>query len=298
MSGKRLRMEGNVVGRRGGNAELSNVELAESRVGGQESVTVPASFMVKREPHIALAKSALRTSSIRIVKIVEKSDQFIHAIVGEGGEDPFHLLVVYAAPTISRRSGLWDKLKDVLCGIDEPVLVGGDFNTILRLDERTGGNGRLSLDSLAFGDWISDTSLIDMGFRGNNYTWRRGRVLSTYIAKRLDRVMCNAAMRLKWQEASVTHLLFLASDHPPLYVQLCPTVEGNPKQRPFRFEAAWLKHDSFKEMLENSWNNQLSTPEAFERNTRLFHTSTIIRRRRNRIDMLKNEDGECRYTRA
>ncbi|EOA34884.1 hypothetical protein CARUB_v10022467mg, partial [Capsella rubella] len=39
MSGKRLRMEGNVVGRRGGNAELSNVELAESRVGGQESVT-------------------------------------------------------------------------------------------------------------------------------------------------------------------------------------------------------------------------------------------------------------------
>lgn len=29
-----------------------------------------------------------------------------------------------------------------------------------------------------------------------------------------------------------------------------------------------------------------------DRNTKFFHTSTIIRRRRNRIEMLKNDDGE------
>lgn len=162
-------------------------------------------------------------------------------------------------------------------------------------------------------------------------------------------------------------LIFLCSDHTPLYLQLQPEVKGDPRRRPFRFEAAWLKHDSFKELLQNSWNGEINTPNALfalrqklrkwnrevfgdiqqrkeklgekikniqdlldvcqtdtllqeecvlvkelemvleqeevlwyqksrekwiahgDRNTSFFHTSTIIRRRRNRIEMLKND---------
>lgn len=102
--------------------------------------------------------------------------------------------------------------------ITGPLLIGGDFNTIVRLDERTGGNGRLSPDSLEFGNWISEMSLIDMGFKGNKYTWRRGKAGSSFIAKRLDRVLCCAQVRLNWQEARVSHLPVLASDHSPLYL--------------------------------------------------------------------------------
>ena len=54
------------------------------------------------------------------------------------------MIVVYAAPTPSRRSGLWTALGEVIHNVDGPVFVGGDFNTIVRLDERSGGNGRLS----------------------------------------------------------------------------------------------------------------------------------------------------------
>lgn len=90
-------------------------------------------------------------SGCGVVTIVESSDQFIHAQVSDGTER-CHLVVVYAAPSVSRRSGLWDKLGEVMHGIDEPLVVGGDFNTIIRLDERTGGTGRLSQDSVAFGD--------------------------------------------------------------------------------------------------------------------------------------------------
>lgn len=307
-------------------------------------------------------------NGIGSVTIVASSDQFIYAKVGEGLE-VLHLVVVYAAPTVSRRSGLWDTLKGVIQGIDEPLVIGGDFNTIIRLDERTGGNGRLSLDSLAFGEWVNELSLIDMGFKGNQFTWRRGRVESTYVAKRLDRVLCNAHSRLKWQEALVTHLPFLSSDHTPLHVQLSPSPQCNPSRRPFRFEAAWLQHEGFQAMLQDSWNSQLTTPQALaglreqlkrwnrevfghvqkrkeklmeeikkvqdlldstqtdallskeaglleefelvleqeeiiwfqksrekwialgDRNTTYFHTSTIIRRRRNRIESLKGDDS-------
>lgn len=93
--------------------------------------------------------------TVGLVEIVESSDQFIHARVGTR-DDCLNLVVVYAAPTVSKRSGLWGKLREVVGGIVEPLLIGGDFNTILQLDERTGGNGRLSPDSMAFSAWIND----------------------------------------------------------------------------------------------------------------------------------------------
>ena len=305
-------------------------------------------------------------SEIGEVEIVESSDQFIHAVI-VNGEERVNLVVVYAAPTASRRSGLWEPLRRVVSSVDGSVIVGGDFNTIIRLDERCGGNGRLSSDSLAFGEWINNLSLIDMGFCGNQYTWRRGKSENFLVAKRLDRVLCCPHTRLKWQEAKVSHLPFLASDHAPLYVQLSPECQGNASRRPFRFEAAWLKHPSFKDLLASSWKNDINTRAALkdlryklkkwnrevfgdvqvrkdkllkvikvtqslvdqqpsnelleeetlllkeldvvleqeeviwfqksrekwidhgDRNTSFFHTSTVIRRRRNRIECLKND---------
>lgn len=142
-------------------------------------------------------------------------------------------------------------------------------------------------------------------------------------------------------------------------------VQSDPKRRPFRFEAAWLKHSGFKDLLTASWKRDISTAAALvslkdtlrrwnrevfgdvmkrkekllveiktvqdslevtptdallereelllkefdsvleqeeliwlqksrekwfelgDRNTSFFHTSTVIRRRRNRIEMLK-----------
>ncbi|XP_010463327.1 PREDICTED: uncharacterized protein LOC104743994 [Camelina sativa] len=200
-------------------------------------------------------------SGIGVVTVVNSSDQYIHARIVDGLE-VVHLIAVYAAPTVSRRSGLWGQLKDVIQGITEPIISGGDFNTIVRADERTGGDGQFSQDSLSFSEWINELALIDMGFKGNRFTWKRGRVESTFVAKRLDRILCCPQSRLKWQEASVTHLPFLSSDHAPLYIQLCPEVRSDPSRRPFRFETAWLSHPGFKELLQNSWNSDVSTPQA------------------------------------
>ncbi|XP_022562590.2 uncharacterized protein LOC111208123 [Brassica napus] len=198
------------------------------------------------------------------LEVVKSSDQFIHARIGNGAE-VINLIVVYAAPSPSRRSGLWAALEEVLRNAEGPVFVGGDFNTIVRIDERSGGNGRLSEDSLKFGDWINDMSLIDMGFHGNQFTWKRGKTESTFLAKRLDRILCCAQSRLRWQEASVRHLPFLASDHAPLYKQLTPEVKGDARRRPFRFEAAWLQHNEFQDLQTTSWDRDIDTREALQR---------------------------------
>lgn len=48
-------------------------------------------------------------------------------------------------------------------------------------------------------------------------------------------------------------------------MQLSPEVERNPSRRPFRFEAAWLNHSSFKELMIASWDGRLKTPEALNK---------------------------------
>ncbi|KFK31800.1 hypothetical protein AALP_AA6G160500 [Arabis alpina] len=326
-SGKRLRVKRAGVGRPGGMFARDGTENLTSQTPCQENNTemfrVSSTTAAEGTSYAGISISGrdgavrcitgvprspksgglwlLWRSSVGNVVILEAFDQFIHAKVGEGLES-IHLVVVYAAPTVCRQSGLWEKLRDVIHGIDESVIVGGDFNTILRLDERTGGNDKLSLDSMAFGDWINGLSLIDMGFKGNKFTWRRGRMESTYIAKRLDRVLCNASARLRWQEASVTHLPFLSSDHTPLFIQLCPILVGNPRRRPFRFEAAWLKHESFQDMLKSSWNGGTSTPKALEelreklkkRNREVF--GDVQKRREQLVDEIKSVQDRLELT--
>lgn len=60
----------------------------------------------------------------------------------------------------------------------------------------------------------------------------------------------------------MTHLPFLSSDHAPLYIQLQSEDGGDPKRRPFRFEAAWLGHTGFKDLISSSWRREITTPEA------------------------------------
>ncbi|KAL8151216.1 LOW QUALITY PROTEIN: hypothetical protein V2J09_021024 [Rumex salicifolius] len=197
-------------------------------------------------------------NSSSVVAIVNFSNQFIHASV-DFREGLVHLFAVYAASSLVRRRDLWDELENIMSGISEPLFIGGDFNTIAGFDERMGSNGRLSPDSLEFGDWTNKLSLVDLGFKGQRYTWFRGRDPVTRVAKRLDRVLCCAQGRLRWQEASVTHALFMSSDHAALHFQLSLSHRCNADRWPFQFKAAWLRHEA---LLSASWNSALSTPEA------------------------------------
>lgn len=52
----------------------------------------------------------------------------------------FYITLVYAKCSIFDRKLLWDSLKNVHNQISGPWLVGGDFNCVLTVDERLGGN--------------------------------------------------------------------------------------------------------------------------------------------------------------
>jgi hypothetical protein len=69
---------------------------------------------------------------------------------------------------------------------DLPWVMMGEFNEILYLHEKEGGNPRSQQYMSAFREALLDCKLEDLGFIGDNFTWHRGR-----IREHLDRAVAN-----------------------------------------------------------------------------------------------------------
>lgn len=143
------------------------------------------------------------------------------------------------------------------------------------------------------------------------------------VQERLDRVLANSDWCILFPDAMVQHLPRLHSDHCPILLCCEPDLVMDRSQRPLRFQSMWFSHEGFLpmvtaaslyyshqlQMLEidllREYNQILEQEETFwaqksrvqwlqqgEKNTRFFHLSTICRRRRNRISILRDDDGE------
>lgn len=64
---------------------------------------------------------------------------FLHASINAGDGKEWELTAVYASPITSRRRGMWIKLDKM--NIKKPWLLLGDFNCILKAEERSSSSG-------------------------------------------------------------------------------------------------------------------------------------------------------------
>ncbi|RYR72317.1 hypothetical protein Ahy_A02g006513 [Arachis hypogaea] len=72
-------------------------------------------------------------------------------------------------------SSLWKELENFAVTIQGPWCVGGDFNSIIFLEE-IGGSFNLSQDSRRFQECIQNCGLKDLSFSVPPFTWQRNRV--------------------------------------------------------------------------------------------------------------------------
>ncbi|XP_072075660.1 uncharacterized protein [Arachis hypogaea] len=106
----------------------------------------------------------------------------------------------------------------VSVGHNRPWMAVGDFNEIVAPDESTVQAGR-------------------------------------DLAKRLDRAIVNEAWMTMFPEGYSEILSRLHSDHCPILVRChgSPRVKGS---RPFRFQATWATHPSYKHVISKAWNQE------------------------------------------
>ncbi|KAL5855882.1 hypothetical protein ACOSQ4_005684 [Xanthoceras sorbifolium] len=81
----------------------------------------------------------------------------------------------------------WSLLQRLMGLSGLPWIIGGDFNEILRSEEKLGGLVRSHRAMDSFREVIDDCNLIDMGFKGSSFTWCNRQDGQNLIQERLER---------------------------------------------------------------------------------------------------------------
>lgn len=116
-----------------------------------------------------------------------------------------------------------------------------DFNVVLHEKEKSGGAPFNFHHSAPFVHCIDMCQLVDLGFKGPCFTWKRGN-----LCERLDRVLSNTAWRAIFSTYLVIHLPIQSSDHCGLWLRMNPLNENQRKRDYFKFLSPWLDHFDFR----------------------------------------------------
>ncbi|KAK4411853.1 hypothetical protein Sango_0258300 [Sesamum angolense] len=143
------------------------------------------------------------------------------------------------------RRALWDALRAGSVGAS-PWIVGGDFNTVLSPDERSGGSAPSGMAMSDFHDAIADCALVDAGYVGSPYT-----CYSRRLRQRLDLVLISSCWMTVFPKMQVAHLELSHSDHRGLLVEAECSVER--KVSSFCFQHMWTTHSEFLGVVCRNW---------------------------------------------
>ncbi|XP_028087357.1 uncharacterized protein LOC114288068 [Camellia sinensis] len=140
--------------------------------------------------------------------------------------------------------------------MQQPWLVARDFNDYANQRERRSFSANHNTSrTQKFLDRVNHYNLIDLGSSRPRMTWTNNRQGLANTMERLDRALCNAKWRTMFPEATVRVLPRTYSDHSPLVVYTQGMHTLNPRNRPFRFEAAWMSHPDLINVIKSSWHN-------------------------------------------
>ncbi|XP_010666466.1 uncharacterized protein LOC104883619 [Beta vulgaris subsp. vulgaris] len=183
-----------------------------------------------------------------------KHDQFITMDIKRVGGEPWYFTAIYASPDPTKRTELWQHLRDFATNNNKPWLLAGDFNDTRFTWERSSSCAETSRRTARFNEWVEEMGLLEVEFSGPSHTWARGNSLETRTSARLDRALCNGEWSLKFANAALKNLPAIQSDHCPLLISPNGFVPISNTNCPFRFQAAWLSHEQFSEFMEHNWD--------------------------------------------
>ena len=186
--------------------------------------------------------------------VIQTHAQYVTLGVKLQNQIGWFVTIVYASPHLLNRELLWLDLQHFAENCQLPWLLAGDFNETINLEERNHGGPDMQRRCDRFKYWIENNGLLDLGYSGPKFTWSRGLSLGTRKEARLDRALCNAQWRLKFQEGAVRHLIRIGSDHSPLLIATGGFVKTAARKPPFRFLAAWLSHSHFEQLVHENWS--------------------------------------------
>lgn len=133
-----------------------------------------------------------------------------------------------------------------------PWVVMGDFNDVIKEEEKKGGNGICKRHVYEYTNCMDFCNLLDLEFSGSIFTWVNKRDITGLIQQRFDKVWANSDWKACFPEATIKHLTRINFDHCLFLLSLVPylCLSGD---RPFCFQPIWLSHKAFPSIVKEAW---------------------------------------------
>lgn len=157
-------------------------------------------------------------------------------------------------------------------------LIVGDFNEILNSHEKCRGRPKCYGAISAFHFAIDECGLMDMGFRGDCFTWVNYREGGDTILEWLDRYFCNMTWHNLFSNNAIHHLYFSLSDHRPVVVHFWvgPTYSQCSKNNIPRFEEVWEQHSDSSNVVTTSWvSGPVVTPADLAKKVKILMNANL-----------------------
>ncbi|XP_059285183.1 uncharacterized protein LOC132038547 [Lycium ferocissimum] len=169
----------------------------------------------------------------------------------QNSQEAMIISIVYAKCSQTERRELWESLEDLSININEPWMIGGDFNVITSEKEKYGGLPVTINEIQDFRAFIQSCGIEDLGFNGSKFTWWNWQSNKDCIFKRLDRCLGNQMLQNRYPSLEISHLIRTGSDHAPMLITYSGQVETIKKS--FKFLNFWAKHDTFLTVVKENW---------------------------------------------
>ncbi|KAH9770133.1 hypothetical protein KPL71_012275 [Citrus sinensis] len=132
------------------------------------------------------------------ISIISYSNHHIDVVVSEVNRKKWRCTGIYGHPKSMQKRHTWTLLRRLAGLFNYPWLCFGDFNEILNLNEKLGGNDRCLNMVAEFREAVTDCSLVDLGCKGYPFTWSNKRYGPHLIEERLDRFLGSKG----WEQSS------------------------------------------------------------------------------------------------
>ncbi|XP_020262713.1 uncharacterized protein LOC109838703 [Asparagus officinalis] len=177
-------------------------------------------------------------SDLLFVQLISSSNQFITCkIESKDGRLSCLISVVYAFNDMTGRKELWQDLIAFKQQVNGPWIIGGDFNTVVKNDEKIGGTILSDSDFEDFQNFISACQL---------YT-----------------------------SSQVEYLVPNCSDHSPALITI--GQEDFRGKRPFKYFKMWSTHPDFLQAVKNIWEQDINGYQMYKLHTKLKKLKHVLK---------------------
>lgn len=192
------------------------------------------------------------------VRIISCTAQLMNVAILSNNRIEWLLTLVYASPKLLSRVSLYEYLESMKDHMTVPWLLLGDFNEVIRQEDKRGGREVRGHSVDRMRHMIEVCQLLEVDFTGPRFTWTNGQSGNLLIEKRLDQGWANEDWFSKFCKAHVQHLPRINSDHHPLLLDLSDTGHHRLPKRSFKFQACWMEHRDFATFMENAWQESMA----------------------------------------